>query len=76
MTIKNYVFQSDYAKKYIAIGREEGLVQALMTVLRRRGLEPDEDVRARLLATQDADLLQVWIERASTAESLAEVFED
>ena len=47
-----------------------------MGVLRRRGLEPDEGVHARISATQDAELLQVWIERASTAGSLAEVFED
>ena len=64
-------------------GSLEEIEAAWVTEAKRRlaGIESgdpvaDEGVHARISATQDAELLQVWIERASTAESLAEVFDD
>ena len=76
--MKGYEYQSDFARKYVAQGREEGEVtaraRAVLTVLRVRGIEVSEDARERILAEKDAGRLERWIERAAVAASLAEVF--
>ncbi len=54
-------------------GRQEGEARALLRFLERRFGPADQVTRERIAAA-DADLLQEWIDRSSTAESLADVF--
>jgi flagellar biosynthesis/type III secretory pathway protein FliH len=90
--LQNYVYQSDFAKKYIAIGIAEGkaegkaevkaegeargMAQALIKVLRSRGLQPDEAALARIEATDEAATLLRWLDRALTADSVGEALTD
>ena len=57
-------------------GKLEGEGQALLRVLERRGLSPDEATRARVLACADGATLDAWLDRAVTAATLAEVFSE
>ena len=76
--MKGYEYQSDFARKYVAQGREEGeakaQARAVLTVLRVRGLEVSDEARERILTEKDAARLERWIERAILAASTAEVF--
>jgi hypothetical protein len=78
--MKGYVFQSDFAKKYIGMGRDEGRAegeaQALLTVLRARGVAVTDLARERILAEKDPQRLERWLEKAAVAASIAEVIDD
>jgi hypothetical protein len=76
----NYTYQSDFAKKYVAQGIEEGRKEGielgyravLRTQLEQRFGELPADALARL-DEADADTLDVWVRRVLTAGSLADV---
>jgi hypothetical protein len=70
--IKGYEYQSDFAKKYVAEGRAE----ALLTVLRARGIVVPDAVRERIFAERDSKQLERWLEKATAAASVSEVFDE
>jgi hypothetical protein len=74
--MKGYEYQSDFAKKYIALGRAEGEARALLAALRGRGIAVPEAIRERILAEKDPERLERWVERAVVALSIAEVIDD
>jgi hypothetical protein len=91
MTIRNYEYQSDFARKYFAQGREEGIRQgreegvrqgaaeakakAVLEVFDARGLPIPDEVRQRVLATTDLPTLDHWLRRAVLVASAAEIFD-
>ena len=70
--MKDYEYQSDFARKYVAEGRAEGL----LTVLRARGIPVPDAVRERILAERDLKRLERWLERAAVAPSIASVIDE
>jgi hypothetical protein len=74
--MKGYEYQSDFAKKYVAEGRAEEAVRAVLTALRVRGIAVPEATRERILAEKDPERLERWHERAILAASLAEVLDE
>ncbi len=82
--MKGYEYQSDFAKKYVAQGRDEGRDEGrsearahdVLTVLRVRGIAVPEVARERILAQKDPERLERWLERAAVAPSIAEVLDD
>jgi hypothetical protein len=75
-TMKGYEYQSDFAKKYVAQGRAEEAVRALLTVLRARGIAVPEAVRERILAQKDLERLERWLEKATVAASLTAILDE
>jgi hypothetical protein len=77
--MKGYEYQSDFAKKYVAQGRDQGRVEeaarAVLTALRVRGIAVPEVARERILAEKDPERLERWHERAIVAASIAEVLD-
>lgn len=57
-------------------GRAEGLAHALARLLDTRGLTPDGGLRTHIADCKDPALLQRWFDRALTATTLTEVFDD
>lgn len=78
--MKGYEYQSDFAKKYVAEGRAEGraegTAQALLTVLRARGMVVPDAIRERILAQKDPERLERWLEKATVASSITAVFDE
>ena len=82
--MKGYEYQSDFAKKYVALGRDQGRAEgeakgetrALLAALRVRGIAVSDAARERILTEQDPERLERWVERAIVATSIAEVIED
>lgn len=79
-----YEYKSDFARTYFGQGKAEGKaegeakgrVEALLAVLKARGMTPDAPTHQRIVSCTDFELLQRWIVRAATASSLHEVFEE
>jgi hypothetical protein len=71
------------AKKYYGEGKAEGLAEgvangereALVVVLRARGLKLTEEQRDLITACTDADQLTTWVTRAATAAKAADIFD-
>jgi len=88
MASGRYEYQSEFAKKYIAQGREKGLeeglekgreegmvlakAEVLLKILAGRGLVPSQAQRAHVLACTDRAVLDRWIDRAFQATSVEE----
>ncbi len=81
----NYEYQSDFARRYVAQGRNEGRLEgrnegrnegqahALLRVLEARRIEVPLPVRERILTCADTALLDLWLTRAVTAATAAAV---
>jgi len=59
-----------------AEGRTEGQAEAVLTVLRARGITVPDTARDRILAQRDFEQLKRWLERAATATVVEEVIDD
>jgi hypothetical protein len=80
------VYHSEFLNKYVGQGRREGEaigeargeargeVRALLKVLAKRRIAVPEDAYRRISTCADVEQLDVWVERAVTAESIDEVF--
>ena len=89
MNLKNYEYKSEFARKYVAEGRQEGKAEgrqqgkaegrqqgkaeAVLQVLAARGIDVPEAIRQRVLACTDPAVLDGWIRRAAVATTAAEV---
>ncbi|WP_433463448.1 hypothetical protein [Spirillospora sp. CA-128828] len=77
--IKNYEWQSDFAKSHIAKGRAEGEAKgeakALLLVLDARGISVPNDVRERVISCTDTDQLDRWVRRAAVVHSAEELLD-
>ena len=82
--MKGYEYQSDFAKKYFAQGRDQGrdegrreeAARNLLTVLRVRGIQVNDATRERILVQKDPKQLERWMERAILATTIADVLDD
>lgn len=82
--MKGYEYQSDFAKKYVALGRAEGRTEgraegkasAVLDLLAGRGIAVPDSARERILAEKDLDRIKRWLLRAAVAASVAEVLDE
>ena len=71
-----YQYQSEFAKKYVAEGREEGLHacrEILATQLEQRFGALPEPLQQRIAAETDLERLRDWLARVLTIASLDEL---
>ena len=59
-----------------AEARTETQANAVLTVLRVRGIAVPDAARERILAQKDLEQLNRWLEKAAVASSVAEVIDD
>jgi hypothetical protein len=78
MNKANYEYQSDFARKYISIGKAEGEARGearlLLKQLRFKGFSVSPELAARVESCQDLEQLDRWAERVLTATTLDDVF--
>jgi hypothetical protein len=71
---KGYEYQSDFARKYYGQGHTEGVAagraDALLVLIRARGLAATPEQVARIRACTDAATLDAWLERIVVASSV------
>jgi hypothetical protein len=56
--------------------RAQGAAEGLLDALPALGLDVSDEVRARIEACEDLDLLMVWLRRALKATCAEDIFED
>ena len=78
MNPATYQFQSDFARKYIAMGKAEGKAegqaQMLLKLLRVKGFTVAPELAARVESCQDLEQLDLWAERVLAATTLEDIF--
>ncbi len=78
MNPATYQYQSDFARKYIALGKAEGKAEgeakALLKLLHVKGFTVPPELATRIETCKNLDQLDVWIERVLTATTLDDVF--
>jgi hypothetical protein len=67
-------YKSDFARRYYGEGKAEGEAKAILAVLSARGVEVPEQERARISECTDLELLDSWVRRAATADSIEDLF--
>ncbi|MFD6097647.1 hypothetical protein ACFVWN_10145 [Nocardiopsis flavescens] len=79
MSVETYEWQSDFARKYVGIGREEGreegIASSVLRILHKRDLSVSEDVRSRIESCDDIDTLNTWLDRALDATRAEDLFD-
>ncbi|MFC6878688.1 MULTISPECIES: hypothetical protein [Actinomadura] len=77
MTTGTTEFKSDFAKRHEARGKAEGKVEgeakALLLVLAAHGIEISEEQREMVTGCQDTAVLEEWLKRVATAETIEDV---
>ncbi|XXY47534.1 hypothetical protein WME91_46775 [Sorangium sp. So ce269] len=81
MMKSGYQFQSEFARSYVAKGRQEGRREGILeakahdvlAVLETRGLDIPAEVRERVLASTDLTELDRWIRRAVVVSDAREL---
>lgn len=78
MNPATYQYQSEFARKYIALGKTEGKAEGkaevLLKLLGLRGFTLPPELRARVESCQELATLDLWVERVLSATSLDDVF--
>jgi flagellar biosynthesis/type III secretory pathway protein FliH len=90
MPLSNYEYKSEFAKKYVAqgreegvalgreegvaLGREEGVRAALHAVLAARGITLSEPRQQQVANCADVAVLERWLARAATGDGEGDVF--
>ena len=74
--LKNYEYQSPFAKKYVAEGRTEEAARAVLTVLQARGIVVPDTDRERILSQKDLERLERWLKKAAVVPSVTEVIDE
>ena len=79
MAVETYEWQSDFARKYVGIGREEGrsieAAENVITFLQARGLTITPEVRTRIESCTDLKTLRRWVLAAAKVDRAEELFE-
>ena len=69
-----YEFQSEIARNSFNKGKGAARAEAILEFLDARGLVPNEEQRARILACTDLEQLRQWVRRAATVATVDELF--
>ncbi|CAL9430057.1 hypothetical protein [Nocardiopsis dassonvillei] len=78
--LDTYEWQSDFARKYVRMGREEGreegrtaeAANSVLLFLDARGLTVPDEVRRRVGSRTDLETLRMWVRRAGEVERAEE----
>jgi predicted transposase YdaD len=89
--METYEWQSDFARKYVAIGREQcreegqeegreegrilGAAEDVILVLGARGFTVPDEVRDRIESCTDLETLRKWVPAAATVDRPEDLFD-
>lgn len=62
--LRNYEFRSDFARRYIAEGRQQGEANSVLAILDARGVAVPDRVHDAIAECTDHEQLSKWLRRA------------
>ena len=71
-----FPYHNSFTRKYEAKGEAKGEANALLRMLRNRGITVSTTVHERITGCRDLDQLGTWIDRAMTADNIHDVLDD
>lgn len=71
----HYEVQTELFRQWVAQGRQEGELTALLEVLDARGIPVDEESRQRLVDCKDLTQLRLWLRKALEIHTMRELFD-
>ncbi|GII89131.1 hypothetical protein Ssi03_71210 [Sphaerisporangium siamense] len=82
MAAGTYEYQSDFARKYFAEGKQEGIdegiaagkADAIVMILSGRSIVVTQEARSRIESCTDVAQLDEWLQRALTAVTVEDLF--
>ncbi|WP_033353323.1 hypothetical protein [Nocardiopsis xinjiangensis] len=78
MSVNTYEWQSDFAREYVGLGREEGrraeAVDQILVFLNERDLVPSEEQERRIRSCEDLETLRTWMRRVIKVRTVDELF--
>lgn len=83
MAVGTYEWQSDFAREYVGIGREEGreegaalgVARSVIAILETRGFTPTTELRERVEACTDLQTLDHWLRAALRVDRPEDLFD-
>ncbi|WP_285761001.1 hypothetical protein [Nocardiopsis ansamitocini] len=75
VTAGTYEFKTDFVGRPFQEGKTEGKAESVLTILDARGIAVPEPVRERITSCTDPDELTLWLRRAITAATAADLFD-
>ncbi|PRX96208.1 hypothetical protein [Allonocardiopsis opalescens] len=67
-------YTSEFIQGYVKKGELKGEARALLTILDARGFMIPDEMRACIESCRDEELLDAWLHRVATVESVEELF--
>ncbi|TMR30875.1 hypothetical protein ETD85_27810 [Nonomuraea zeae] len=74
MGMQTYPYQGEYAESLLAEGEARGEAKGLLKILGVRGIAVPDEVRERIMACEDPAVVDGWLDRAFTVDSVEELF--
>ena len=69
-------YKNDFIESYVQAGAVADAAEKLLKVLDAHGLKPTEAQRAQVVGCTDKAQLDLWFDRALTAQTAADVFKE
>lgn len=76
VTVDLSFYKSDLSEEIRDEGRAQGRAEDVLHILKVRGMDIPEAVRERVTGCDDLEILSHWLERAVTAPTAEDIFED
>jgi hypothetical protein len=68
-------YRNEWALHHEAVGEARGEARALLTILAARKIDVPADVRATIVGCTDVGRLDLWVQRAVTADQVGDLFD-
>lgn len=68
------LWYSEFARKYVGIGRAEAAARSVIAVLVARGFAVSDEVRQRVESCDDLEILEAWVPKAVAVDRPEDLF--
>ncbi|MEV0435733.1 hypothetical protein [Nocardia sp. NPDC050413] len=76
MSVDLSFFRSETSQRIREEGREEGVSESIIRILRRRGIAVSAAAESKIVSCHDRAQLGEWLDRAIGAQTVDDVFSD
>jgi hypothetical protein len=75
LMVTKHRYHSDFARRHFDQGVAAGYVKVVLAVLEARAVEVPAEARACIAGCTDFDQIDIWVQRAATADKIDGLFD-